>query len=284
MTIDQAIKNIHQNLKAIYDENEILSFRNIIFEQILNINKTEYFTSKDKKLSPQQIALVDNTIEQLKEFKPIQYIVGQTEFYNLSFKLTPAVLIPRPETEELVDLILKNEDLENKNVLDIGTGSGCIAISIAKNAKCKMFAIDISKDALTIAKQNATNNNANVTFLQKDIKETNPIEIDGKTVFFDLIVSNPPYVRESEKSLMKKNVLDYEPHTALFVDDDNAIIFYEKIAEFAQKFLNKNGTIYVEINENLWYETIESFKKFNFNDFNLRKDIFGKRRFLRIKK
>lgn len=284
MTIEQAIKKIHQNLKAIYDENEILSFRNIIFEEILNINKTEYFTSKDKKLSPQQIALVDNTIEQLKEFKPIQYIVGQTEFYNLSFKLTPAVLIPRPETEELVDLILKNENLENKNILDIGTGSGCIAISIAKNAKCKMFAIDISEDALTIAKRNAENNNANVIFLQKDIIETNPIENDGKTVFFDLIVSNPPYVRESEKSLMKKNVLDYEPHTALFVDDDNALVFYEKIAEFAQKYLKKEGKIYVEINENLWFEAIEAFKKFNFNDFNLRKDIFGKRRFLRIKK
>ena len=264
MTIEHTINHIHKTLAGYFNEKEILAFRNIIFEQILKINKIEYLTSKEKLLSQKQVEKVNQTLEELKENKPIQYITGKTEFYGLTFNLSPSVLIPRPETEELVDFILKKEDLQNKNVLDIGTGSGCIAISIAKNTNCNMFALDISEEALTIAKQNAEYNKSNVIFLQKDILKTSEIEHNNKKIYFDIIVSNPPYVRDSEKSTMQKNVLDYEPHKALFVNDDNALVFYEKIAEFAQNNLKAKGTIYVEINENLWYETIETFQKIQF--------------------
>jgi release factor glutamine methyltransferase len=205
----------------------------------------------------------------------------KTIFYVLDFEVNENVLIPRPETEELVEWILESQKSKVKSqklkILDIGTGSGCIAISLAKNIpNATVFAIDISEKALATAKKNAEINGVNVTFLEKNILETEDLEQQ-----FDIIVSNPPYVRELEKEEIKKNVLDNEPHLALFVEDNDALIFYRKIAELAQKNLVENGQLFFEINQYLGTETVDLLEKMNFKNIELRKDIYGNDRMIK---
>ncbi|SVA25951.1 uncharacterized protein METZ01_LOCUS78805, partial [marine metagenome] len=184
-----------------------------------------------------------NCLDRLKKHEPIQYVLGKTKFCNLNFSVNESVLIPRPETEELVNIILKNE-LGNKTVLDIGSGSGCIAISLAKHSpKAKVTALDICKDAIELSQRNAKENDVNLEFINADILN---YKSDKK---YDIIVSNPPYVLESEKKHMSKNVLDYEPELALFVKNDDPLQFYKAILDFSKNSLNKNGKIYFEINE-----------------------------------
>ena len=213
----------------------------------------------------------------MRHFEPIQYILGETEFYGLPFKVTPATLIPRPETEELVDWIIANCNKNPKTLLDIGTGSGCIAIALAKNLPAvKVSAMDISEEALKVASENAIYNKVTVNFSKKDILGTSTLPQK-----YDVIISNPPYVRNSEKEMMQKNVLDFEPASALFVEDDNPLLFYSKIAKLAKNYLNPNGFLFFEINEYLSKEVIQLLERESFSEIELKQDFFGKDRMIK---
>jgi len=277
-TIKKTISYIKTELKELYPLNEINSFINLIFEKNLNFSSTKLLTSQDEEISEELFEKILAVIKGLRLQKPIQYILDEAHFYDLKFKVTPGVLIPRQETEELVGWIIQENQNKKIKILDIGTGSGCIAISLAKNLpKATVFASDISSKALYIAKLNADSNNMHLEFLQFNI--LNPSLWPDET--FDIIVSNPPYVTEGEKKLMQKNVLKFEPELALFVPDNNPLKFYKKIIDFGKTNLNSNGKIYFEINEAFGKETALLFNDNTFTDISLRKDINGKDRMLR---
>ena len=235
----------------------------------------------DLRLSESEMLTFHFAVKDLLKNKPIQYIIGETDFCDLKFKVNGNVLIPRPETSELVYKIVERQKTKDKrqlSILDIGTGSGCIAISLAKNIPdSKVYALDISEKALEVAKENAINNNVDVTFINDDILSLKN-NIDTK---FDIIVSNPPYVRELEKAEMRDNVLNWEPHNALFVSDNDPLIFYRNILEFAQTHLNENGEIWFEINEYLGKEMTVLCKEYDFSDVEIFKDFRGKERGLK---
>jgi release factor glutamine methyltransferase len=262
-------------LTPIYDAGEAESFFYLILEEKQKLRRVDLALAPALMFSELDILDWNLILEQLKLEIPIQYLLGKTSFYGLDFAVNEAVLIPRQETEELVDWIISTVNSEREDrklrILDIGTGSGCIAISLAKNIKnATVFAIDVSKDALVTARKNALTNNVDVTFISQNILET----VDLKQQF-DIIVSNPPYVRNLEKHEIKKNVLDNEPHLALFVADDDALVFYKKIAELAQKNLLIGGHLYFEINQYLGQEMTELLQNLNFKNIELRKDIYG---------
>lgn len=264
-------------LQNIYDVMEAESFFHLILEEKHQMKRIDLALNPDFILSEKEIQEWDLILEALKKEIPIQYILGRTEFFGLPFKVNEDVLIPRPETEELVEWIIQDTKMEGfksrdfgMKILDIGTGSGCIAITLAKNIpNAKVYAVDVSPKALKTAKENAAINQVEVVFLEKNILETNDLEMQ-----FDIIVSNPPYVRNLEKEEIKKNVLDNEPHLALFVEDNDALIFYRKIAELAAENLNQNGGLYFEINQYLGEEMIELLHNKGFQDIELRKDIY----------
>ena len=273
-------KNIFfQKLSSLYDEKEIESFFYIILEKNHQLKRIDLALNPTLAMDDNQLLQWDFIAEELKTQKPIQYILGETFFYGLRFEVDENTLIPRPETEELIALILSNYQIEtsgNPKILDIGTGSGCIAIALAKNIlNSDVFAIDVSEKALEIAKRNAENNKVAVTFLRKNILTTEDLEQN-----FDIIVSNPPYVRKLEKAEINANVLEYEPHLALFVEDDDALIFYKKIANLAKKNLKLNGQLYFEINQYLGKETVELLEKLGFKNIQLFKDIYGNDRMI----
>ena len=273
-------KNIFfQKLSSLYDEKEIESFFYIILEKNHQLKRIDLALNPTLAMDDNQLLQWDFIAEELKTQKPIQYILGETFFYGLRFEVDENTLIPRPETEELIALILSNYQIEtsgNPKILDIGTGSGCIAIALAKNIlNSDVFAIDVSEKALEIAKRNAENNKVAVTFLRKNILTTEDIAQN-----FDIIVSNPPYVRKLEKAEINANVLEYEPHLALFVEDDDALIFYKKIANLAKKNLKINGQLYFEINQYLGKETVELLEKLGFKNILLFKDIYGNDRMI----
>lgn len=273
-----------EKLSSLYDEKEIESFFYIILEKKHQLKRIDLALNPTLELDENQLVQWDLIIEELKTQKPIQYILGETFFYGLRFEVNENTLIPRPETEELVDLIisknLTNQQSKNLKILDIGTGSGCIAIALAKNIpNAEVFAIDVSEKALEIAQKNAAQNEVNVTFLQKNILETDDLE-----QAFDIIVSNPPYVRHLEKAEINKNVLEYEPHIALFVKDDDALVFYRKIADLAKKNLKQNGQLYFEINQYLGKETFQLVENFDFKNVQLIKDIYGNDRMISAEK
>lgn len=270
-----------QELTPIYDAGEAESFFYLIVEEKHQLKRIDLALHPDLVFSEAEIVVWNSILEQLKQEIPVQYLLGKTSFYGLDFEVNENVLIPRPETEELVEWILESQkpkgESQNIRILDIGTGSGCIAISLAKNLpNATVFAIDVSQKALATAKRNAENNSVNVTFINQNILETEDL---GQQ--FDIIVSNPPYVRNLEKEEIKKNVLDNEPHLALFVEDNDALIFYKKIAELAQKNLSENGQLYFEINQYLGKEMIDLLEKMNFTAIELRKDIYGNDRMVR---
>ncbi len=270
-----------QELSSFYDVGEAESFFYLILEEKQKLKRIDLALNPDLTFSNEGIQLWNSILEQLKKEIPIQYILGKTSFYGLDFEVNPAVLIPRPETEELVDWIIESLRVEYRTqkikIVDIGTGSGCIAISLAKNiSNGQVFAIDVSEKALAIAQKNAQSNGVNVAFIEKNILETDDLKQQ-----FDIIVSNPPYVRELEKEEIKKNVLEYEPHLALFVDDNDALIFYKKIAELAQKNLSPNGQLFFEINQYLGKEMMDLLEKMGFKNVELRKDIYGNDRMIR---
>lgn len=270
-----------QELTPIFDSAEAESFFYLILEERHQLKRIDLALSPDLIFSNEEIEIWNAILEELKKEIPVQYLLGKTSFYGLEFGVNENVLIPRPETEELVEWIVQSTKYEIRNtklrILDVGTGSGCIAISLAKNIPdTQVYAIDVSEKALATANKNAENNEVNVTFLLKNILETVDLGLQ-----FDIIVSNPPYVRELEKQEIKKNVLDNEPHLALFVEDDDALVFYRKIAELAQKNLSENGQLFFEINQYLGKEMIELLEKMNFKNIELRKDIYGNERMVR---
>ena len=268
-------------LTSIYDAGEAESFFYLILEEKRNLKRIDLALHPDLVFSAEQMIIWNSILEQLKQEIPVQYLLGKTSFYGLDFEVNENVLIPRPETEELVGWILESQkskvESQKIRILDIGTGSGCIAISLAKNLPhATVFAIDVSEKALATAKINAKNNSEDVTFINQNILETGDLKQQ-----FDVIVSNPPYVRHLEKAEIKKNVLDNEPHLALFVADNDALIFYKKIAELAQKNLSKNGQLFFEINQYLGKEMVGLLEKMNFTNIELRKDIYGNDRMIK---
>lgn len=269
---------IHQSLNAINDVSEIdaLFYRLLDFK--LNLSKIDFILKSDTAINTADEQFFKKAISELEQEKPIQYILGETEFYGLTFKVNESTLIPRPETEELVDWILKdNINNDQISVLDIGTGTGCIPISLAKNLQnAEVTSMDVSEKAIEVAVKNANLNNVAVYFKHNDV-----LIYTDASVKYDVIVSNPPYVRNLEKQEIKANVLEYEPHLALFVDDDNALIFYKKIAEFAMRNLKENGALYFEINQYLGKETVDLVMNIGFNTVELRQDLSGNDRMLK---
>ncbi|HNW90999.1 MAG TPA: peptide chain release factor N(5)-glutamine methyltransferase [Bacteroidales bacterium] len=268
---------IRNRLHGLYPDEEINAFIYMLFEAYCGLSKTALLAMKRETINESELLLVYDAVNELEHYKPIQYILGKTEFYGLEFRVTLAVLIPRPETEELVDLIIK----ENKNktglkILDIGTGSGCIAISLKTYLPgAEVTAIDISEEALALAKKNAEINQEEIVFKKIDILEEQQWpNIKG----FDVIVSNPPYVLESEKAMMQPNVLDFEPPTALFVPDANALLFYEAIFAMAVR-QNKKTKIYAEINESKAAELSRMAQQYGIVESVVVKDINNKDRF-----
>ena len=276
MTLQDFKLKMISELSSIYEMDELNSIYNLLSEDYLKIPRSKILLADEINLNESNQNLFSNALVRLKTHEPIQYILGKTSFMGLEFKVNNSVLIPRPETEELVRLILK-EELEGKEILDVGTGSGCIAISLAKNlSNAKVTALDISEDAIEVAKENAKLNNVEIEFTKADIFE---YQSDKK---YDVIISNPPYVLESEKSLMKKNVLDFEPELALFVEDNNSLKYYESILEFAYNHLIKNGFLFFEINENYSNELENICKLKYFSEIIFKSDIKKKNRFLII--
>ena len=268
-------------LTPIYDAGEAESFFYLILEEKQKLKRIDLALQPDLLFSEEEIVVWNSILEELKKEIPIQYLLGSTSFYGLDFEVNPNVLIPRPETEELVEWIIRNnskiEKPKDLKILDIGTGSGCIAISLAKNLpNATVSAIDVSEKALATAKKNAQSNSVNVSFINQNILQTEDLKQQ-----FDIIVSNPPYVRNLEKEEIKKNVLENEPHLALFVEDEDALIFYKKIAQLAQKNLTANGMLFFEINQYLGPETVALLEELQFKDIELRKDMYGNDRMIR---
>ena len=273
----------HEKLDAIYGNKEVESFFYILTEFFLNLKRIDIALNPYIELNKNQVNLFEQALNKLLLEEPIQYITGETEFYSLKFNVTKHTLIPRPETEELVEWIIKtHKNQKDINILDIGTGSGCIAISLAKHLpSANIFALDISEDALEIAKHNAKNNFVTLNFSNLNILEKSLWDKQFKKSQFDVIVSNPPYVRQSEKKEMKGNVLKHEPELALFVEDINPLRFYKTISEFSQNKLKPNGTLYFEINQYLGTEMQQLLKDFGFNKIELKQDIFKNDRMIK---
>jgi release factor glutamine methyltransferase len=283
MNLKEYKTNFTKGLEPFYDLEEIESFFYIITEFLHQKKRIDLALAPDFSITENEVAKWNSILVELKKEKPIQYILGETEFFGLKFFVNENTLIPRPETEELVELILSIKQLKDSTIqpkiLDIGTGSGCIAISLAKNIPhAKVFALDVSEKAIETAKKNAEINEVEVNFINKSILE---VEDLGQLITkFDIIVSNPPYVRNLEKEEIKKNVLEYEPHLALFVEDNDPLLFYRKIAQLAQKNLSENGKLYFEINQYLGKETVELLENLNFKNINLIKDVYGNNRMI----
>tara|TARA_R100001369_G_scaffold65446_1_gene92628 strand:+ start:24838 stop:25710 length:873 start_codon:yes stop_codon:yes gene_type:complete len=280
----------HKQLDVIYGKEEVGSFFFLCIEHYLNLPRFQLALQPQFTIVKSETDMFFKVLEDLKQQKPIQYILGETEFFGLPFKVNKHVLVPRPETEELVTLILQNINKQKNSkaikVLDIGTGSGCIAISLAKKSpNTSVFALDVSKEAIEIAKQNAKLNNVEITFIEADILSETTWDLEFKDLEFDIIVSNPPYVRDLEKEEINPNVLNNEPHLALFVKDENPLLFYRAITSFAKNNLKQNGQLYFEINQYLGEETKQVLIDANFMDIELLKDLNGNDRMLKgIKK
>lgn len=281
MTYKQAFTFFQQELKNSYPETEIEAFIQIICKHLFGFSRFDCMLRNAENLPDRTESQIYNIIQELKRFKPLQYILGETEFYGLRFFVDKSVLIPRPETEELVDWVISDCKGKGKiSIVDIGTGSGCIPIALVKHLpESKVSALDISSEALAVAKKNVIENSVNVELIQIDIlKQALP-----KDLSFDIMVSNPPYVTSDQKTNMNPNVLDYEPHIALFAPDRNPFIFYEAIASLAQTHLKPEGLLYFEINEAFPDETANCIRKFGF-DTELKKDINGRYRMIKAKR
>lgn len=281
MNISQTIQFATQQLEKIYDSREAKNITTIVIEEITGLNRIESIINKDVDLTISQEHQFNKYIQELSLHKPIQYVLGNAWFSGNKFLVNEHVLIPRPETEELVELIV----LENKNsspsILDIGTGCGCIAISLQKQILNSLVtAIDVSEISLEIVKKNMSNLSSKINLKKSNFLDENTW---NELPHFNIIVSNPPYIKEEEKKTMEPNVLLHEPHVALFVPNDDALIFYRKIIDFAKNHLNPKGYIYVEINESLGLETENLFKQNNYTTL-LIKDLQGKDRIVKASK
>lgn len=281
MVIKDLKQYFFDELIAIHGQDEVESFFFILTEYLHNLKRIDLALNPNFEISEAEVQKWEAIISELKTEKPIQYIIGETWFYDSKFYVNEHTLIPRSETEELVDWIVETEKKNNKReklaILDIGTGTGCIPISLKKNIPyAEVFAIDVSEEALKVAKRNAESNQVEINFILQNILETEDLKQQ-----FDIIVSNPPYVRNLEKQEIKKNVLDFEPHLALFVEDTDALLFYRKIAQLALKNLTPNGLLFFEINQYLGKETVELLENLGFKNIELKKDIYGNDRMIK---
>lgn len=301
---------IRASINDLYPPEEVRALVRLIMERICGLSTYQLLLGKDKDLSDTERAKIEKIIQGLRAYEPIQYLLGIADFYGMDLKVTPAVLIPRPETAELVGHILHDYQGQAPRVIDIGTGSGCIAIALAKHLPgARVTALDISAEALAIARENARDNQAEVTFLQGDIlsedidnalnhkacfsSKENIVSFEGKHSFirrntlfhsnetFDCVVSNPPYIMEKEKTGMEANVLEYEPRLALFVPDENPLLFYRAIARFARRHLAPGGRLYFEINALCGEATRSLLKETGFTRVELIQDLYEKDRFIK---
>lgn len=267
---------IREHLSSIYAPEEVRTLTYWIIEHVCGLSLAQQLSAKDSHLTPEQQMAIQRIISRLERHEPIQYVLGECSFYGLMFYVNPSVLIPRPETGELVEHILNNHRESNLRVLDIGTGSGCIAITLAqKLLHAQVFAIDISPEAIATAERNARRNGVEIHFQCADL-------FDPQLMFhapFDLIISNPPYVRQSEKSEMSPNVLDYEPHTALFVPDDDPLLFYRCATRRAKEWLAPGGRLYFEINAALAEEMVALLREEGYSHVCTWRDMQGRERF-----
>ena len=269
-----------RKLIKVYTEKEADSLLFLVLMEYTGLSKAELLLNHQQAVSESQLLKIHFSVKELLLEKPVQYVLGKTEFYGLPFIVNTKVLIPRPETEELVEKVIKEmKGMDSCKIIDIGTGSGCIAISLKKNLNTSLVtAIDVSEFALEVASVNAEENDVEIDFKRMDILDSESWKFENK---FDLIVSNPPYVRESEKQMMKKNVLDFEPDHALFVKDDDPFVFYGHILKFAQKYLRPGGTIFCEFNQYLSDEMYSLFTGSGYLDVELFKDFRGNFRFIK---
>jgi release factor glutamine methyltransferase len=280
-TIKDVFAVFKQTLGDVYDANETEALTLMVVNEISGLSKAQIKAFPEKEISIEQAERLNTILSRLKTGEPLQYILGHTEFYGLPFKVNPSVLIPRPETEELVEWVLNSVgDKHSKaSILDIGTGSGCIAISLKKNLPdASVSAIDISIGALETAKRNANLNEVKVDFIQDDILNS---ELNIEHSKFNIIISNPPYVTLYDKTQMHTNVTNFEPHSALFVPEDDPLIFYKAIADFALNNLIVGGLLFLEINESLGNETVELLQTKGFKNIELRKDMSGRDRMMK---
>ena len=277
MTIKELYRNFLLHLQEIYPLSEATVIADRVFEAKAGIKRTDLVKDASRQLDNKAIEQLNDCLTQLQLHKPLQYVLGEAWFYHLKFKVNEQVLIPRPETEELVELVISDRRsfLTDPAILDIGTGSGCIPIAIKKNLPASVVsAIDVSGPALKLAKENARLHKTDINFLQMDFLDEVQWE---QLVSFDIIISNPPYIPENEKDQLAKNVVDHEPHGALFVPNNDPLIFYEKIAAFGKAHLNANGKIYMESHSSFAGEVAALFQK-NYSLVQIKNDLFGKER------
>lgn len=268
----------YDKLAGIYSRNEIQSICFLVMQSICNCTKASLYAAEAVQLTDEQQKRLDSLMERLQNKEPIQYIIGSCQFFDIHLNVNRSVLIPRPETEELVEWILKDNLNKEGSLFDICTGSGCIAITIKKYKPTYIVsALDLSEEAIATAQGNAEKNGCEIRFITDDILAPKKLS-DEK---YDIIVSNPPYVKEEEKTYMDDNVLNFEPHMALFVPDENPLLFYEAIGRFGLSHLNTGGKLYFEINEALGQETVALLEKQGYQEVTLKKDIFGKDRMVR---
>jgi len=274
----------HYRLKLLdnYEEREADTLLFMLIEEYSGISKARVISEPHLTVSESELLKIHFAVKDLNNHKPIQYIIGKTEFYGMQIEVNPDVLIPRPETEELLDLVIKeNIHRNNLNILDVGTGSGCLAIGLKKIlADSHIIALDISPRAIEVARKNAKNNVVDIEFIQQDFLNDT---LWNRLGTFDIIVSNPPYVRYSEKVKMKKNVLNFEPALSLFVEDSDPLIFYKAIASFAKDYMRSQGKIYCEINQYLGKEIVNLFIREGLADAYLMKDLNGYDRIIAAK-
>jgi release factor glutamine methyltransferase len=279
--IKDILRFFRDELNDTYEKEELESIIAYCLEDFLNIKRAAISSNQETTVSESELLKFNFAIKDLKKHRPLQYVLGLADFYRLKFFVNEQVLIPRPETEELVHLIIHDNKLSEPSIIDIGTGSGCIPVALKKNIlAATVSAIDVSESALELAKRNAKKNEVDVHFFLKDILSSDE-NTEQQLSKYDIIVSNPPYICFSEKEQMHKNVLDYEPHLALFVNDNDPLLFYKAICDFALKSLNKNGKIYFEINQSLASETKDLLESKGFKNVELIKDISNNYRILR---
>jgi release factor glutamine methyltransferase len=282
MTLNEARTILTRELKNVYESDELKNIIDLVLEHITGLPRIEQVKSKVPYLTCTQLEDLDSITERLKKNEPVQYVLGVAWFAGMKFTVNKNVLIPRPETEELVDWIVKevmSHELRPASIIDIGTGSGCIAITLKKKLPgVNVSAIDVCSEALFTATENAIALGAEVDFILVDFLNEEKWKDLGR---FDLIVSNPPYIRQSEKQSMQERVKEFEPHLALFVPDSDSLVFYRKLADFSLQHLKEGGNLFVEINEAKGESVADLFKEKGFTNIELRKDMQGKERMIR---
>jgi release factor glutamine methyltransferase len=278
LTLIETYRYLINEINCLYDPPESRAISLLLIEAC-GYSRLSLSLQPQVEISNETLAFINNSLVQLKKGKPVQYIIGSTEFYGMTFLVNEYVLIPRSETEQMVDMIIKGNRMENPVVLDIGTGSGCISIALSKHfPNSVVYASDVSEQAIRMAKNNSILNNTNVKFVWDDILSPS---FKWEPDFFDIIVSNPPYVLEGEKKDMKPNVIDFEPSLALYANAEDSLLFYKRIFEFSLKHLKLNGCVYCEINENLGREIYQLAESMNFKDVEIIKDLHEKNRFIK---